>query len=93
MVPGHSFFLTQCHPRSIADIYFWPDSQYIDIRIGELFLDIYPCLQCDLTFPQHQHTEYQEVTVKGDLSESDISNTAALASAFNVNSSFRLYFL
>ncbi|KAK0494193.1 hypothetical protein EDD18DRAFT_1464335 [Armillaria luteobubalina] len=33
--------------------------------------------------PTSQHTEYQEVTVKGDLSESDISTTAALASAFN----------
>ncbi|KAK0216216.1 hypothetical protein IW262DRAFT_1276633 [Armillaria fumosa] len=35
------------------------------------------------TSVSHQHTEYQEVTVKGDLSESDISTTAALASAFN----------
>ncbi|KAK0467718.1 uncharacterized protein EV420DRAFT_1742822 [Desarmillaria tabescens] len=44
------------------------------------------------TSVSHQHTEYQEVTVKGDLSESDISNTAALARVFNVNSSFKLYF-
>ncbi|SJL11073.1 uncharacterized protein ARMOST_14474 [Armillaria ostoyae] len=35
------------------------------------------------TFVSHQHTEYREVTVKGDLSESDISTTAALTSAFN----------
>ncbi|KAK0436703.1 hypothetical protein EV421DRAFT_1979647 [Armillaria borealis] len=35
------------------------------------------------TSVSHQHTEYREVTVKGDLSESDISTTAALTSAFN----------
>ncbi|KAK0189510.1 hypothetical protein F5146DRAFT_628992 [Armillaria mellea] len=35
------------------------------------------------TSVSHQHTEYQEVAVKGDLSDSDISTTAALASAFN----------
>ncbi|KAK0237139.1 hypothetical protein EDD85DRAFT_771192 [Armillaria nabsnona] len=34
------------------------------------------------TFVSHQHTEYQEVTVKGDLSESDITNMAALTPAF-----------
>ncbi|KAK0216238.1 hypothetical protein IW262DRAFT_1449725 [Armillaria fumosa] len=35
------------------------------------------------TSVSHQHTEYQEVTIKGDLSESDISTTAALALAFH----------
>ncbi|KAK0237132.1 hypothetical protein EDD85DRAFT_770802 [Armillaria nabsnona] len=34
------------------------------------------------TFVSHQHTEYKEVTVKGDLSENDISNIAALTPAF-----------
>lgn len=36
-----------------------------------------------ITSVSHQRNEYQEVTVKGDLSESDISNAAALAPAFN----------
>ncbi|KAK0191490.1 hypothetical protein F5146DRAFT_1048998 [Armillaria mellea] len=35
------------------------------------------------TSVSHQRIEYQEVTVKGDLSESDISNAVALAPAFN----------
>ncbi|KAK0237149.1 hypothetical protein EDD85DRAFT_599337 [Armillaria nabsnona] len=35
------------------------------------------------TSASHQHTEYQEVTVEGDLSENDISTTGALTPTFN----------
>ncbi|KAG7446083.1 uncharacterized protein BT62DRAFT_151891 [Guyanagaster necrorhizus] len=36
-----------------------------------------------LTSVSHQRVEYQEITVEGDLSENDASNTTALVTVFN----------
>ncbi|KAK0231351.1 hypothetical protein IW262DRAFT_1262876 [Armillaria fumosa] len=65
-------------PWSLAIIFF-----LLNVILAASLSFIFGRIVNIMTSVSHQRIEYQEVTVKGDLSESDISNAAALASAFN----------
>ncbi|PBK73185.1 hypothetical protein ARMSODRAFT_881019 [Armillaria solidipes] len=81
MYPGTARKMRQTYdkrPWSLAIIFF-----LLNVILAASLSFVFGRIVNIATSVSHQRIEYQEVTVKGDLSESDISNAAALAPAFN----------